>query len=243
MMSFVQTTKSEIVKKQYLYKLKAYKGSYSSLMAVQIIGLLFSTTVSGSMGGSSSGDFSYEFDIYSTNMVFAFTLLWAFVTGMTITSKNYRYDDFSFVANRQTSNLSNMLFLLSISAVAGATAILIGFAYRLLFPLVISAEILSAPYTVTNLAVGIMATVLYCLLLSALGYLVGTISQLNKAFKFILPILLIGMLFANSEMISSMLQFYLMETSFLNFMFKVIIPTFIFFLLASVISNRMEVRK
>ena len=243
MMSFVQTTKSEIVKKQYLYKLKAYKGSYSSLMIVQIIGLLFSMMASGSMGGSSSGNFSYELDIYSTNMVFAFTLLWAFVTGMTITSKNYRYDDFSFVANRQTSNLSNMLFLLSVCAVAGMTAILIGFAYRLLFPLVISAEIMSAPYTIANLAVGIIATVFYCVLLSALGYLIGTIVQLNKVFKFILPILLIGMLFMNSELISSMLQFYLMETLFLNFMFKVIIPTFVFFLLASVISNRMEVRK
>lgn len=243
MMSFVQTTKSEVVKKQYLYKLKAYKGSYSSLMIVQIIGLAFSMMASGSMGGSHSGNFLYEFDIYSANMVFAFTLLWAFVTGLTITSKNYRYDDFSFVANRQTSNLSNMLFLLSVSAVAGMTTVLAGVAYRLLFPLSISAEVLAAPYTIANLAVGIAATVFYCVLLSALGYLVGTIVQLNKVFKFIFPILLIGMLFANSEMISSMLQFYLMETSFLKFMLKVIIPTFVCFLLAIAISNRMEVRK
>ena len=92
MMSFVQMNKSEIVKKQYLYKLKAYKGSYSSLMIIQIIGLLFSIFAINSEGGSGS-NFSYDFIVYSADLVVAFTLFWSFITGLTITSKNYRNDD------------------------------------------------------------------------------------------------------------------------------------------------------
>mgnify|MGYP003447981547 FL=1 len=243
MMSFVQMTKSEVVKKQYFYKLKAYKGSYSSLMIIQTLGLAFSALATSSMSGSFSGNFSYDFVIYSANMVFAFTLLWAFITGMTITSKNYRYDDFSFVSNRKTSNLSNTLFLLSISVLAGITSVLMGVTFRLLAPLVLSGEILATSYTITDLTVGMTATVFYCVFLSALGYLVGTMVQLNKVFQNVLPLILIGLLIGLPEVLGSLVQFYLMETSLSIFVIKASVPALICFLLAGVMSDRMEVRK
>ena len=243
MMSFVQMTKSEVVKKQYFYKLKAYKGSYSSLMIIQTLGLAFSALATSSMSGSFSGNLSYDFVFYSTNMVFAFTLLWAFITGVTITSKNYRYDDFSFVSNRKTSNLSNTLFLLSISVLAGITSVLMGVTFRLLAPLVLSGEILATSYTITDLAVGMTATVFYCVFLSALGYLVGTMVQLNKVFQNVLPLILIGLLIGYPEVLGSIVQFYLMETSLSIFVIKASVPALICFLLAGVMSDRMEVRK
>ena len=242
MMSFVQMNKSEIVKKQYLYKLKAYKGSYSSLMIIQIIGLLFSIFAINSEGGSGS-NFSYDFIVYSADLVVAFTLFWSFITGLTITSKNYRNDDFTFVTNRQTSNLSNTLFLLTISVIGGTTAILVGVAHRVLVPLFETTEIKAGPYIFSELAIGIAAAVLYCVFLSIFGYLIGTIVQYNKAFKYIFPLALIGLMIGFPELLGDIVQFYYLESSFLFFLLKALATAGVCFILAVSISNRMEVRK
>lgn len=243
MMSFVQMNKSEVVKKQYFYKLKAYKGSYSSLMIIQMIGLLFSLMSIVSGGGTSSGNFDYNYQVYSTDVAVGFTLLWAFITGMTITSQNYRYDDFSFVTNRQTSNMSNALYLLTISAIGGITAGLLGFVFRLLHPIFFSTEILATPYTLSNLVIGMAASTLYCAFFTSLGYLAGMIMQFNKAFKYILPIVFLGLWFGFGEFMLPIFKMYFLETSLLLFFVKTAVMFSLCLLLASGISNRMEVRK
>lgn len=242
MMSFVQMNKSEIVKKQYLYKLKAFKGSYSSLIIIQIAGLLFSIFAINGSGGSGS-NFSFDFIVYSADIVVGFTLFWSFITGLTIASKNNRNDDFTFISNRQTSNLSNALFLLTISIIGGTTAILMGVAHRVLVPLFATTEIMAGPYTFSELAIGIAAAVLYCVFLSISGYLIGTIVQYNKAFKYIVPLVLIGLMIGFPEILGDIFRFYYSEASFLFFLLKAIATAGVCFILAVSISSRMEVRK
>ena len=243
MMSFVQMTKSEVVKRQYTYKLKAYKGAYSSLMIIQIIGILFSFTSIMSGGGSGNSGFNYEFSVYSADIVVGFTLLWAFITGISITLQHYRCNDFAFVTNRKTSNLSNVLFLLTTAAIGGGTATLIGVAFRLLYSPFTTVDIMSAPFTISDIFIGIIATVLYCLYFSAIGYLAGMIIQYKKLFKYLLPIGFIGLWIGFGEVMFSVFSFFFMETSLLLFFLKIVVTAVLCFVLASVISNRMEVRK
>lgn len=54
------------------------------------------------------------------------------MTGILITTKAVRYDDFTFVSNRLSSNLANILFLLTASAIGGAAAVTAGFLLKII---------------------------------------------------------------------------------------------------------------
>ena len=123
MMSLSRASLMEVVKKQYLFKLKSFIQVFMTLVVLQLLAMLFSFNGVGMMGSSNA---SVEMDIqyYSADIVVVFTMLWAFITAILITTKAYRNDDFAFVTNRLSSNLSNMLFLLTASILGGILAIL-----------------------------------------------------------------------------------------------------------------------
>ena len=100
------------VKKQYFFKLKANIDAFSSLVWIQLLAHLFSLGGVASMGMGGT-NLSVDVKYYSADLVIGFTMLWAFVTAITITTKPYRNHDFTFVTNRLSSSLSNILFLLT----------------------------------------------------------------------------------------------------------------------------------
>ena len=53
-----------------------------------------------------------------------FTMIWAFIVGALITSKAYRYDDFSFVTSRLSAHLANIGYMVIVSSLGGLTAFL-----------------------------------------------------------------------------------------------------------------------
>jgi len=212
-------------------------------MIIQIIGLLFSFASIISGGGSGIVGFNYELNVYSTDFVVGFTLLWAFITGISIALQHYRYNDFAFVTNRMTSNFSNVLFLLTSALLGGVTATLIGVSFRLLYSLFNTVEIFAVSYTLSDLVIGMSASASYCLCFSAIGYLSGTIIQYHKLFKYLLPIGFIGLLIGFGEDMHPVFSFFFRETSFLLFFVKIVVTSVLCFVLASCISNRMEVRR
>lgn len=109
MMSLTEAKLPDIVRKQFLYKVKAYLSVFSSLLVVQAIGLLLSTNGSRMMGTSYNG-FSIDINYYTGDISIVITLIWSFITAIIITTKAYRNDDFVFVANRVSRHLSNMFF-------------------------------------------------------------------------------------------------------------------------------------
>lgn len=240
MMSLVKISLADVVKKQYLYKLIAYKGTYTTLIFLQLVGLLMNDSVSS----GSNGYFLYDIAIHSTGVSVGLTMLWAFMVGIIITTKLNRDDDFMYVSNRLSSNLANILFLVTASVLSGVTAMLCGFLikdilYFFADDLTMGNILVEAP---SEFLIGIFASILYVLLMSALGYLLGVLVQLNRVVFFLIPVLYIGLTYLKHPLIEGIIPFYLHEASIGLFAVKVIVTVVVCYGLAVAISNRLEVK-
>jgi hypothetical protein len=177
---------------------------------------------SGSMGTSSDG-YSLNISYYTGDIIIIFTMIWSFISAIIITTKAYRNDDFVFVANRFSSNLSNICFLVFASIVGGITAMLSGILLKVVM--------------------------YFVLLVASLGYLIGMLVQISKWFSVLLPAAFFGYsilsINKNDEapIISEMVTFFAQETSLLFFGLKVIVTASILFLGSIILANKMEVRQ
>jgi hypothetical protein len=217
-----------------------------SLVFIQLLAVFFSFNGVGMMGSSSE---SIEIDIqfYSADMVIIFTILWAFITAILITTTAYRNDDFAFVTNRLSSNLSNMLFLLTASIVGGTTAMLSTSLMKIIMYLFGGHGYIAANYSLSEVVMGYSSTILYILLFSGLGYLFGTLVQISKIFVIVIPGIFIGagILGAGSlgfEWVKSIYQIIFTESSILLFVLKVLVVVALLFSGSITLSNKMEVR-
>gem|GEM_PF-1124408 len=236
-----------ITRKLYVYKLHALIGTFTSLVFVQLLALALS------LGGSSHssyglGDFSVTVDSYSTINIFGFTLIWVFFTAITVHYKSYRDAEYSFVTNRLTSHLSNVAFLLTASAVGGLTVPLLGTLLKLIiYWTTPDTELVMSHFTQSpiELLVGMFVTALAASLLSSLGYVVGTLVQMNKLWILILSGLFLTLLSREHKngILTSMVKFYSGETSLAFFSLKIVITAVILYTFAILISYRMEVRR
>ncbi len=239
----------DVVKKQFRFKLKSFRGMFTSLMILQVMSILFSLGGEGG-GGGGSDTFSYDMKFYSGNIIIAFMMIWAFISAIVVTTQAYRYDDYTFVANRLSSHLANILFLGWASVIGGITFVLASQSLKLsVFFLKDREFIESQPMTVLQMAEGLAATILYLFLFTAIGYLVGMLVQKNRVFIIILPGLLFGSLFLNvllaseSTLVIDIGQFFVRETSFLLFTLKVLLASALAYAISAWISNSLEVRK
>jgi hypothetical protein len=246
-MSLAEVNSWDITKKQYRYKLKSYFGVFSSLVAIQLLAILFSLNGTG-MSGGSSGTFSYDVNYYSGDIIQVLVMIWAFITAIIITTKAYRYDDYSFVTNRLISHYSNILFLISASIMAGIMVFLTGHLFRLITIYLKNADsIMISELTSVETLKGITASILYIFLCASIGYFVGILIQLNRMFSFILPVLFVGALFADGlnndpTLFLSITLFFGSEKFLSFFILKSIVVSALFYTIAISISNRMEVR-
>ncbi len=248
-MSLTEMSLSDVIKRQYEFKLRAFLGVFSSMAGVQLISFLFSLGGVSSVGTSSSTGMSINISYYSADMVVVFTMIWIFITGILITTKAVRYDDFSFVANRLSSNLANILFLLTASVIGGAAAVLAGFMLRIIafffgdVQYGLGNSFLEAP---GEFFISVVAAILYMILFASLGYLTGMIVQVNKIFIFLLPVLFTGIVvylgIRNVEVAKAIFDFIFSESSLLLFAVKALVLSALFFAGSVVLSNRMEVR-
>ncbi|CAH2715800.1 hypothetical protein BACCIP111895_02984 [Neobacillus rhizosphaerae] len=248
-MSLTKVSLIDIVKKQYVYKLKAYSQVFISLIFIQLLAVFFSLNGVGG-GGISSGSIQINVSYFSADFVVAFTMLWGFITAIVITTKTYRIDDFIFVTNRASSNLSNMVFLLIASVIGGITAMLstnlikvIVYYFKSDFALK-STTVMDMPM---EFLIGIFSTILYVFLFCALGYLVGTLVQISKVFAVLLPAAFLGGLIfdglsGKTGVIAKVLGFYFTESSLALFIVKIIMTAGLLFIGAFALSNRREVR-
>ncbi|OIK16552.1 hypothetical protein BIV60_04400 [Bacillus sp. MUM 116] len=243
-MSLSNPSLGHVVKQQFVYKLKAYQQAFISLVIVQGIAILFSIGGVGMMGsGSQSINISVKY--YSADIVVVFTLLWGFITAINLTTKAYRYDDFAFVTNRISSNLSNILFLLTGSVIGGVTAMLSASLLKIIMVYVLNYQFV-APLSTMGVPVefmlGILTTCLYLFLFCALGYFVGMLVQIHKLFIVILPAVLLGGAFGKEKLFIKLLGILFTESSLSIFIVKIIVAIALLFYSSVILSNRMEVR-
>lgn len=249
MMYLTKVSLWDVVKKQFRFKLKSFRGMFTSLMILQVMAILFSLGGEGG-GGGGSDTFSYDMKFYSGNIIIAFMMIWAFISAIVVTTQAYRYDDYTFVANRLSSHLANILFLGWASVIGGITFVLASQSLKLTVFFLKDREFIeSQPMTVLQMAEGLAATILYLFLFTAIGYLVGMLVQKNRVFIIILPGLLFGSLFLNvllaseSTLVIDIGQFFVRETSFLLFTLKVLLASALAYAISAWISNSLEVRK
>jgi hypothetical protein len=247
MMSLTKVNLKETVKKQYFFKLKANIDAFSSLIGIQLLALLFSIGGVGSagMGGS---NISVNIKYYSADLVIGFTLIWALVTAITITAKPYRNHDFTFVTNRLSSSLANILFLLTASIIGSITAILSGNLLKVLAYVFLDGRIYGVHSGLEELVMGLCVTIFYVFLVTSIGYFIGTLVQVSKLVIILIPVLFFGTLFLEGSMqkepfLVNVFSFYTMESTLTLFIIKVVVTVAVFFAAAICILNRMEVRR
>ena len=249
-MSLTTVRLTSIVKKQYSYKLKAYAQVFWNLVFLQLLAILFSLNGVGMMG-SSSESIDVEVHYFSVDMVVFFTMIWGFIIAIIMTTKAYRNDDFTFVTNRLSHNLSNLLFLLTASIIGGLTAIMSTYLLKVIIYFFVgqltadSTSVVGAP---VQFIWGIFTTSFYIFLFCALGYLIGTLVQIHKVFVVLVPAFFFGALFllgvsGYSRIVSNIFGFIFSESSILLFMIKIVITSGLLFASAFLLSNRMEVKQ
>ncbi|MHC0039486.1 hypothetical protein [Pseudoneobacillus sp. C159] len=246
-MSLTRVNLAEVIKKQYLFKLKANIDAFSSLIGIQLIGILFSFAGVGSMGGSSEY-LSINVKYYSSDLVIGFTMVWAFMSAITITTKPYRHHDFTFVTNRVSSNLSNALFLATASIIGGLTAMLSGKLITVLSHLFFSLEIIGGRISVGDFLIGIVVATSYIFLAGSIGYFIGALVQVHKIFILLIVSFVFGLMFLETfiqkdSFINGAFQFYFGEPVLIVFLLKVLLTSALLFLASIRIFNRMEVRR
>lgn len=249
----------DVVKKQLHYKFNGYTGIFTSLLIVQVIGILLGI---GNEGGHSSfgENLTIIWNASSNNNVVVLSLLWAFITGILVTTTAYRNDAFTLVSNRFSHHLSSFLFLLIASAFAGFTAALAGSLIKFI-TLVQHPEVfietsgfLSSPM---NFFLRIGTSIAYIVLFAALGYAIGSFVQRSML---VIPLIFVG-LFAlpflaffglgivsdedsgGLGFLGKIIMFYGAESHFFLFVVKVICTVIFLFVLSAFITNKKEVRR
>lgn len=167
-----------IFKAQWLYKMKANFGVFAGILSLQL--LLLVPQPNRNYSSRSPLNMEAVVASYGSDTVLGCTMLFVGVFSFLMTMKKFRYRDFTFVTTRLSSNLSTIGFLLTLCAFGGLSASLSSMPVRLLAYFIKAPSSLSASgFTVPPLdwLTGAAAAVLYCLLASGAGFLIGSLFQ------------------------------------------------------------------
>lgn len=232
--------------RQYIFKLKGYSTLSFGLLMAQIFALF--SSFGGMSGSMSSGSEELRVSVsnYSGNIAIAFTLIWIVIMAITLTTKLYRNRGFTLVTNRVSDNLSNIGVLLTACVFGGTTASLSGVLLRVIMYFTFNrSQIVTNGFHVaySDLLLGMAVSVLYLVLVAAIGYLIGILTQIHIIFAILIPALLVGLPRTYTHTVQSIIEYYVLETVPLLFALKIIITAMVLFGLSVLLSNRMEVRE
>lgn len=232
---------ASVVMTQVKFKLNAYNGLIYSLIILQLFGILFASGAGGS--GTSIMNTSISIDRTSIEAGLLLVSFLAISVGNLMTTKAYRYDDFSYVATRLSSNLANIIVLFIFSVFAGTTTYLSGYIVRILMYF-FSTELVDSPRVfedyVGTLSI-ILAMIFLLWMFSSVGYLAGTLFQKHKLLFFGV-LIIFAMLLISKIWITTFAFIFVENGSLLIFTIKVIGVSIVLFAASTAISNRMEVR-
>ncbi|TFE02455.1 hypothetical protein [Jeotgalibacillus sp. R-1-5s-1] len=246
MMSLTNVSTANIIKKQYIHKMTSYRDAWKSLIITQLIALAISSFSTG--GGTTSGDF-YSINVtnYSVDVVFFFTVFWAFIASFLVTTNSYTYEDFSYVSNRTTSAVSAILFVASITTIAAIFTMLSSYFIFMVMYLTQDVNILYGSNTIgdfSEILSSFAAVWGYLLLASSVGYIIGALVQISRIFSLVIPVLIFlpGFMNVQVPILTDVVTFFTTETSVMMFTMKVLITAILLFMLGWLLSAKKEVR-
>ncbi|MBC2728179.1 hypothetical protein [Desulfosporosinus sp.] len=229
--------------KQFVYKLKAHSNLLYGLMLIQIIALFFSIGGVSHMS-SSNGELSVSVNTYSASLVIGFSFIWIFFIGILLTTKQYKKIELPLVTSSLSGNLSDIGFLMIASIFGGITSTLVGVLQRIILYIFFDrSQIIFDKFLISfyDLMLGIVIGTLYMILISALGYLIGSITKLSMAFVLIIPAIIFGFLRVYTDFFQKVLLVYTKEAALPLFALKVLITVIILFGVSSLLSPNKEV--
>ncbi len=247
-MSLSEMNLFNVAKKQYFYKLKSNIGIFRMMAVLQIIALLMSFRGVG-MSSSGGDGMMVSIQYISADILLVFTFIWAFTIALSFTTQASKNMDFAFVSSRASSHLSNIGFLLTTALLGGITAILGGTLLKNII-FFTGGTVLEQTWFIPpgEMMTGLIAAVLYIILIGSIGYFIGTLAQLHKAYILLLPALLLGTLFIenvvshNAQIFMKTIRFFVEERSLGLFFIKVVVTGIVLYGSAIGLTNRMEVR-
>lgn len=245
MMYLTEPSLKRVIWNQYLFKMTALPGLFTSLILTQLAA--FALSLDGT-GGTSIGfdTITVRITHFSGDLIFYFTLMWAYIAGIMLTIRQYRNADFFFVTNRWTQHLSTIALLLTASLYAGIVTPLLGNLLRLVIywshPDNVMTAIAPRP---GELLLNLLITTWYAALLSCFGYLTGMLAQLNRVFIILIPALIIGSVYAQDSggILTAAIRFYAAETSILLLSVKAALTLAIVYPFTMLITSSLEVRR
>ncbi|HEY8909245.1 MAG TPA: hypothetical protein VIM51_03045 [Desulfosporosinus sp.] len=244
-MSSTEVNLLSISLKQYFYKLKAHTDLVNRLIITQLLALLFSLGGVSSMS-SGSANLTVSLRSYSANIVIIFSILWILITAILLTTKPYKKMEMPLVGNRISGDISDVGFLMTASVFAGVTSSLAGVLLRVIMYFTFDRSKMgfdSFSLTFSDLLLGMLVAILYLGLISAVGYFIGMLTQMNMAFIVLIPAVIYGTLRVYTGLAQSVFEFYVVDVSLPLFALRVIITSIMLFGVSMLLSNRMEAGK
>ncbi len=162
----------DLVKRQYLYKLKAYRDVFTGLLIIHLLTFLMSYNGVGSIS-SSTGNVIFSLKTYSDDLFMILTMVWIFITAIQFTGKKHRDSDFSFSSTRLSSAVSSASMLMTVAAISGIVTYLAGNTLKVMVVLLKSDAIMRmANFYISpgEFLRGIAVSILYMILAASIGY-------------------------------------------------------------------------
>src|SRR5690625_4052920 len=106
---------TEAVKTQYLYKLNAYHSMLGTMILIQMIAMIL---IILSPSGSGIGVDYLEVDVtvYASDGIISFTMFWAFIMAIYLTTKASKNMMFTFISDKSTNHIANIILMITFSA-------------------------------------------------------------------------------------------------------------------------------
>ncbi len=225
-MSLQEVRLYEVVKKQFVYKVKSYTGILQTLMVLQIIGLFLAASGNSGMMGGSSGSLNYTITFFSGTAITVMTIMWIITNSVLISTTAYKNDDFTFVSTRWSRHLANGVYI-GFLAIMGTLTSYMGInVLKVIYQVLRIEAIYDMNLTYMEHFAGLVTIFGYILLSGILAYFIGSVLQFNKVYTVIGIIAIVALIavinsFNQVNLYYSLGKFILAEESILIFLIKI----------------------
>ena len=225
-MSLQEVSLYEVVRKQFVYKVKSYTGILQSLMVLQVIGLFIAASGSSGMTGGTRGSLNYSITFFSGTALTVMTILWIITNSILISTTAYKNDDFTFVSTRWSRHLANGIYIGFLAILGTLTSYLGINVLKIVYQLLQIEAIYDLNLTYMEHFASLVTMFGYILLSGISAYFIGSILQFNKLFTIFGIIAIVALItvfnsFNQVNFYYSIGKFILAEESILAFLIKI----------------------
>ncbi|MBK3495923.1 hypothetical protein JFL43_13845 [Viridibacillus sp. YIM B01967] len=241
------TTKSfaETLQAQVKFKLHAYLSMVVYLIILQVAGMLLFLLLGSANMSSSSDLVEMEFYVFTPKPMLILSSLWAFYVGKLMTRHDQRADIMPFVTTRTLSSIADVVVLGLLAIFTGITVMLSIYVVRIIVMLKPNQNIISGENMVNAPGIfieNIMTFIVFILLMTAIGYFFGMLTQQSKLWIFFIVAVSVLMLCSAFGQQVLLVTIKLAKSVPLPLLGTPVIASSILFVLATLLANKLEVR-